>query len=131
MVCELTTPVTYVGLPCLPFCFGARWPRYHTSKYCENVKSPGCASFEMRELSQATASKHRSPHSVRVRVRVRVRVGWSASGAAGQNPPQYVPGTWYYMPGARYVRILVVHFVVGAFQTSNYTHPGAHIIPRP
>ena len=52
----------------------------------------GCASFEIRtpphfgrtnlEPSQATASKHRSPHSVRVRVRV--RVGWSASGATAK-----------------------------------------------
>ena len=33
------------------------------------------------EPSYATASKHRSPHSVRVSVGIKVRVGWSASGA--------------------------------------------------
>ena len=49
------------------------------------------------EPPQATASKHRSPHSVRVRVRVRVQVGWSAPGAIA-NPPQnmyLVLYTWY------------------------------------
>ena len=52
------------------------------------------------EPSHATASTHRSPHSVRVRVRVRVRVGWSASGATAKIPRHiYVPGTIYMVPG--------------------------------
>ena len=95
---------------------------------------PGCASFEMRtphpqhspmaestsrEPSEATASKHRSLHSVRVRVKVGVRVGWSASGATAKSPYMYmypVLYTWYQ--AFRYiVGIVVAHFIVGSFQT--------------
>ena len=50
-----------------------------------NTHPPSTASPFGRinlERSQATASKHRSPHSVRVRV----RVGWSASGATAKIP---------------------------------------------
>ena len=66
-----------------------------------NTHAPSTASPFGRinlEPSQATASKHRSPHSIRVRVRVRVRVGWSASGATAKkkNNVYYVPGTRYF-----------------------------------
>ena len=51
------------------------------------------------EPSQATASKHRSPHSVRVRGRVRVRVGWSALGATAKRKTNMylVLYTWYHV----------------------------------
>ena len=91
-----------------------------------------CA-FQTRtpECSQATASKHRSPHSIRPRVRVRVRVGWRRQ--APQPKPPYilhVPGTWYYIhtwyQRCRYsssttiCSIFLVYFIVYrlcAFQT--------------
>ena len=65
-----------------------------------NTHPPSTASpFDRINLepSQATASKHRSPQSVRVAVRVRVRVGCSASGAAAKTPLQMYPVlyTWY------------------------------------
>ena len=49
------------------------------------------------EPSQATASKHWSPHSVRVRARVMVRVGWSASGTTAKNLYQVLINMYRYL----------------------------------
>ena len=83
-----------------------------------NAHPPSTASPFGRinlEPSQATASKHRSPHSVRVTVRVRVRVGWSASGATAKTPLHMYPVlyTWYQV--LRYTSSIT--FIIGAFQT--------------
>ena len=101
------------------------------------VNTPGCASFEIRvpspqnllfgrinlEPSPATASKHRSPHSVRdrVRVRVRVRVGWSASVATAKK--KHLSGTvlivytWYQVLWFSSTSSSYECFIVGMFQT--------------
>ena len=60
-----------------------------------NTHPPSTASPFGRinlEPSQATASKHRSPHSVRVRIRI--RVGWSESGATAKIPLHKQPGRY-------------------------------------
>ena len=58
--------------------------------------------------SQATASKHRSPYSVRVRVRV--RVGWSASGDVVIYLVQY---TWYQV--FRYSSSIIISSINSTF----------------
>ena len=63
-------------------------PRWHSSAYHYSKYSIRAGRSNL-EPSQATASKHRSPHSVWVRVRVRVRVhriGWSALGTTARTP---------------------------------------------
>ena len=76
------------------------------------------------EPSQATASKHRSPHSVRVRLRVRVRVGWSASGATAKPRLNiYVLYTWYQV--LRYSSSTCSTFHRTCMRCK-LAHPGAH-----
>ena len=96
------------------------------------ICTPGCASFEMRTphhqhplSAESTSKVYRPQHSstshpmafglgYRVWVKARVRVGWSALGHHGQI---LWICTWYYIHGTRNLGVVVVHFIVCAFQT--------------